>query len=230
MLEVAVKKVLPDFTLEVDFTLSDGILVLFGPSGAGKTTVLQSIAGLSVPDYGLIKLNNRVFFSAAQGINVPARLRRVGYVFQEYALFPHMTVKQNAMYGIKGCKGTDGQYKLSVLDVMEMLKITHLQDRYPVSLSGGEKQRVALARALMTEPDLLLLDEPLSALDDKTRRQLRGELKELQRRWQIPFIIVTHDRTELNYLADVALFLSNGKPYRAINNPRPINKCRTSLY
>jgi molybdate transport system ATP-binding protein len=128
-----------------------------------------------------------------------------------------MTVKQNAMYGIKGCKDMDGRYKLSVLDVMEMLKITHLQDRYPVSLSGGEKQRVALARALMTEPDLLLLDEPLAALDDKTRRQLRGELKELQRRWQIPFIIVTHDRTELNYLADAALFLRNGKPYRVLN-------------
>ncbi len=213
MLEVDIKKYLPDFCLEAHFTIGDGIMVLSGPSGAGKTTLLHCISGLIAPDWGHISLNGRTFFAAGQKYIVPARLRNIGYVFQDYALFPHMTVKQNAVYGVKGCKGKQERYKLSVLEVLEMLKITHLQNRYPDQLSGGEKQRVAIARALMTEPDLLLLDEPLSALDDQTRAQLRRELKELQRRWKIPFVVVTHSRNDLKVLADQTVFLVNGKQY-----------------
>ncbi len=141
-------------------------------------------------------------------------------VFQDYALFPHMTVKDNALYGIPSrCKKDQG-YRMSVLEVMEMLKITHLQERYPGQLSGGEKQRVALARALMVEPDLLLLDEPLSALDHTTRRNLQAELKQLQRVWRIPFVLVTHSRKEMHALADEVLFLENGKHSKSLHSTR----------
>ncbi|ADG81569.1 ABC transporter [Thermincola ferriacetica] len=212
MLEVNIQKALPDFLLKVAFSFANGITAILGPSGAGKTTLLQCIAGLVSPDEGFISLKGKVFYCSGEGVNLPARLRRVGYVFQDYALFPHMTVKQNAMYGVKGCKEKRG-YRLSVIDVLEMLKVTHLQHRYPDELSGGEKQRVALARALMTEPDILLLDEPLSALDDYTRKQLRRELKELQGKWGIPFVMVTHNSEDVKYLADQALYLHEGKQY-----------------
>lgn len=216
MLKVVVKKALPDFSLEVDFAFDNGILVLFGPSGAGKSTLLQCISGLMSPDSGRITFYSHVFYSSDQQINTPARGRNIGYVFQDYALFPHMTVKQNAMYGIKGCKGHDNKYKLSVLDVFEMLKITHLQERYPNQLSGGERQRVALARALMMEPDLLLLDEPLSALDEEVRGELCKELKQLQRQWDIPFVLVTHSRTEMQELADFVVVLERGNQPESI--------------
>lgn len=212
MLRAAIHKKLPGITIEVDFRVTEGIMVIFGPSGSGKTTILNCIAGLRQPDRGEISLNGRTFYSSGRGIAVPARSRRIGYVFQDYALFPHMTVKANAMYGIpSGCKRGKG-YRMTVLDVMEMLKIVHLQDRFPAQLSGGEKQRVALARALMAEPELLLLDEPLSALDHATRAALQGELLELQRTWQIPFVLVTHSRREMSILADQVLFLEKGGP------------------
>lgn len=211
MLRAEIVKKLPAITIEVNVSFSDGILVLFGRSGAGKTTLLNCLAGLQNPDSGVITLRDKTFFSSADSINIPARNRRIGYVFQDYALFPHMSVKDNAMYGIPcRCKKDKG-YRMTVLDVMEMLKITHLQERYPGQLSGGEKQRVALARALMVEPDLLLLDEPLSALDHETRKSLQGELKQLQRVWQIPFVLVTHSRKEMSALADEVLFLEHGK-------------------
>ena len=216
MLRAEIRRILPDITIDVELAFSRGILVLFGPSGAGKTTVLNCLAGLQKPDSGIISLDDKVFFSSKDSINIPARIRRIGYVFQDYALFPHMTVKDNALYGIPGrCKKDQG-YRMSVLEVMEMLKITHLQDRYPGQLSGGEKQRVALARALMVEPDLLLLDEPLSALDFTTRRNLQAELKQLQRIWRIPFVLVTHSRKEMHALGDEVLFLENGKHSKSL--------------
>ncbi|HHY96011.1 MAG TPA: ATP-binding cassette domain-containing protein [Firmicutes bacterium] len=212
MLKVTLQKKLPDFTLRVDFDWENGILVVFGPSGAGKTTLLDCLAGLQRPDEGRIELRGRMLFDSATRINQPPQRRRIGYVFQNYALFPHLTVKQNVMFGLGGgCKCEDRRYRLSVLEVLEVLRIVHLQHRYPTQLSGGEQQRVALARALMTEPDLLLLDEPWSALDEDTRAAVRDEVVGLQRRWQIPFLLVTHDRQEAEALGEMILHLQQGR-------------------
>jgi len=211
MIKAEICKAFSGISIDVEFSLEKGILVLFGPSGSGKTTILNCISGLQKPDSGHISLGGKLFFSSADSIDIPARKRKIGYVFQEYALFPHMTVKQNVLYGVPGGCKKGKHYRVGVRDVLEMLKIDHLQDRYPANLSGGERQRVALARALMVEPDLLLLDEPLSALDSATRAELRLELKQLQRRWNIPFVLVTHSREEMKTLADEVLFIERGR-------------------
>lgn len=211
VLKLEVSKRLPDFSLEVSFSWGTGIIVIFGPSGAGKTTLLDCIAGLQKPDRGTIELGGRVLYSSERKINLPPQRRRIGYVLQNYALFPHMTVKQNVMYGLGGrCKQGRG-YRLTVLDVLEMLQIVHLQDRYPCQLSGGEQQRVSLARALVTEPDALLLDEPWCSLDEETRHVVQEELVALQRQWDIPFVLVTHDRQEAERLGGAILYLKHGK-------------------
>lgn len=210
LLKARFKKKLPSFELEADISLSQGILALVGPSGAGKTTILQCVAGLQTPSWGEIYIREKVVFSSEKGINIPIRNRHIGYVFQEYALFPHMTVEKNVVYGKPKKESSRGK-GLAVSNVLEMLKIEHLRNRYPSQISGGEKQRVALARALMTEPELMLLDEPLSALDQDTRGTLQQELLNLQARWQIPFILVTHDVQEAEMLGDQIIKLDHGK-------------------
>ncbi len=210
MLKAHFKKELPTFELEVDISLRNGILALVGPSGAGKTTVLQCLAGLQTPSWGEINIHDKAVFASEHSVDIPIRNRRIGYVFQDYALFPHMTVEKNVMYG-KPQKGSIPNKALSFPNVLEMLKIEHLRNRYPNQISGGEKQRVALARALMTEPELLLLDEPLSALDQDTRSVLQQELLKLQAEWQIPFILVTHDIKEAEMLGDQIIRLEHGK-------------------
>lgn len=209
MVRVHLKKKLPSYDLEVDFSIENNILVLVGPSGAGKTTVLQCIVGLQTPSWGEIIINDKTVFSSQQRIDVPVRNRRIGYVFQDYALFPHMTIEKNVHYG-KPKEDTASHKELSVSEILEILKIGHLRHRYPSQISGGEKQRVALARALMTEPELLLLDEPLSALDQDTRELLQRELLKVQSQWQIPFILVTHDALEAEVLGNQIIKIDKG--------------------
>lgn len=189
------------FTLSVDIAAGNDIVVLLGPSGCGKTSILKSIAGLMKPAEGFIKLNERTLFSSRDSIDLKPRERKIGLVFQDYALFPHMTVEQNVRYGPANCPSLAGR-AVETEEILNMMKIAHLKRRHPKQLSGGEKQRVALARTLIMRPELLLLDEPLSALDADIRLELQSELKDLQRHWDIPFILVTHDREEAARLGD----------------------------
>lgn len=207
MLEVQIEKKLAHFLVDVELTVEDEILVLFGPSGSGKTTILNTIAGLEDPDAGTILLNGQTFFCANEK-PLPPQQRNIGYLFQDYALFPHMTVEKNIAYGVKNKNVEEAQSRIE--ELVGILGIEHLKRKYPHQISGGEKQRVALARALATEPSLLLLDEPLSALDAQTRLECQDELQRLHQAWKIPFIIVTHDMNEAEKLGDRILFLEEG--------------------
>lgn len=208
MLSVDITKKLPDFTLNLKFVVERDILVLFGPSGCGKTTTLRCIAGLLKPDAGTIVYDGQVLFAATDGVFVPPRDRHVGYMFQEFALFPHMNVRKNIWYGVRQRdQEADAMYE----KLMSLLKIEHLAKRYINQLSGGEKQRVALARALMAKPRILLLDEPLSSLDQETRLELQTELKEMQKLWDVPFVLVTHDQEEARKMGAQVLFIDKGR-------------------
>ncbi|TEB11443.1 ATP-binding cassette domain-containing protein [Pelotomaculum propionicicum] len=207
MLEASLHKKLWHFTLDVQLKVADQILILLGPSGSGKTTILHLLAGLFKPDEGFIKLNDRVLYSSGEKINSPPQARNVGYLFQNYALFPHMTVRQNVFYGLKGKRRKKDGSTVDPVELLNSFGVGHLIDRYPGQLSGGEKQRVALARALVVEPELLLLDEPFSALDKNTRTGLMQEVKKLHEQWQIPFILVTHAEEDAQYLGDITITL-----------------------
>jgi len=193
------------FTLDISVRLDRPVTALFGPSGAGKTTVLDAIAGLRTPASGSITINNRVLFDSAAGVNVATHRRHVGYVAQDVALFPHMSVRRNVLYGRR-----EGQ-KLLLPAVARMLEIEGLLDRRVPQLSGGERQRVALARALMSAPELLLLDEPLAAVDIERRRRILPYLERVRDELRVPIIYVTHDRSEASQLADEVIVLSEGR-------------------
>ena len=208
MLSVDIIKSLPDFSLSIRFSIERDILVLFGPSGCGKTTTLRSIAGLLQPDGGRIVNDGEVFFDSTNKIFIPPRQRRIGYMVQDFALFPHMNVYRNIWYGVRD---HDQEARQMYEKLTNLLKIGHLAERSPGQLSGGEKQRVALARALMAQPKILLLDEPLSSLDTETRWEVRNELREMQRIWNIPFILVTHDPDEARFLGDQVLYMQKGR-------------------
>jgi molybdate transport system ATP-binding protein len=180
----------PDFSLTVRLEVGAEILVLFGPSGSGKTTTLNALAGLLAPDRGQIILDGQLLFRrdhGAESINLPARRRRVGYVFQNYALFPHLTARENIGFPLRG---PDRQSRAG--ELLERMNLAHLAERYPHELSGGQQQRVAIARTLASDPRLLLLDEPFSALDTGVRQHLQRDLMALQRELALPVIYVTH--------------------------------------
>jgi molybdate transport system ATP-binding protein len=191
--------------LDIDQRLERGITALFGPSGAGKTTVLDAIAGLRTPEAGTIAVGDRVLFDAASRIDLPPHARHVGYVPQDVALFPHMNVRRNVLYGRR-----PGQ-KLQLGTVAAMLEVGGLIDRHVTDLSGGERQRVALARALMSAPEVLLLDEPLAAVDVERRRRILPYLLRVRDELGIPVIYVSHDRGEVDQLADRVIVLENGR-------------------
>lgn len=188
--------------LDVQFHIKQEIAVLYGPSGAGKTTILNAVAGLIKPDAGYIKLNNRSLSQGGKSF-VPVQKRKVGYVFQQYALFPHMTVWENIQYGMKR--------ESFAKEMMQTLQISHLKKAFPHEISGGEKQRTALIRALATEPELLLLDEPFSALDERTKAVSYEQLLHLHEMWHIPIILVTHNQQEVATLADQVFYLNEGE-------------------
>lgn len=208
MLEVRAQRRLPDFVLDVDFAVRDEILVLFGPSGAGKTMTLRLVAGLERPDAGEIVLDGRTLVSRERRVWVPPRERSCGFVFQDLALFPHLDVRANVLFGAR----SDGEEVRERLErLLERFRIGGLARRFPAELSGGEAQRVALARALMTDPAVLLLDEPFSSLDAETRRAVQDEVVEAHGTWRIPFVFVTHDREEAERLGDRMIFLREGR-------------------
>ncbi|NLT20687.1 MAG: ATP-binding cassette domain-containing protein [Syntrophomonadaceae bacterium] len=212
MLKADFKKELWHFNLQVSFEVFAGqVLVLWGPSGAGKTTVLECLAGLRHPDEGQISLNKKLLFSSIDRINLPSRKRRIGYLFQNYALFPHMTVGENIDFGRRYQSDKDFSYQRWRKDLMEAFGIGHLITRYSYQLSGGEKQRVALARAMAVRPDLLLLDEPFSSLDHETKLDLRHELNAVKKTWDIPVVLVTHDREDADALGDCIITIDHGQ-------------------
>lgn len=208
MLEVKIYKKLAEFDLDASFQVNDNILGLMGASGSGKSMTLKCIAGIETPDQGRIVLNGRVLFDSEKKINVPIQKRNVGYMFQNYALFPNMNVYENISVGLRARKVKD--VDIVVQKVMQQFRVFELASRYPKQLSGGQRQRVALARLMAYEPDVLLLDEPFSALDEDLKEDLLQELKsELQ--ISKPVIFVSHDKEEVNELCDLKYKIKQGE-------------------
>jgi molybdate transport system ATP-binding protein len=209
VLAVDVEKQLGALHLGVSFQAARGATALFGPSGAGKTSVVNMIAGLLNPDRGAITLDDTVLFDASQGVNVPPHRRRIGYVFQEGRLFPHLSVRQNLDYG----RRMSGQPRdLAEFErIAKLLDIGHLLDRRPGKMSGGERQRVAVGRALLTRPRLLLLDEPLASLGVAHKREILPYLVRLRDEVGIPIVYVSHTPAEVRRIATTVLRLDNGR-------------------
>jgi molybdate transport system ATP-binding protein len=197
------------FALDVQFTAAPGITMVFGESGSGKTTMLRCLAGLRRPDRGRIAIGDRTWFDADRQVDVPVRHRRVGVVFQQLALFPHMTVEQNLHYGLAGLDPSERRARTSA--IAESFRITPLLQRRPGDTSGGERQRTALARSLVTDPQLLLLDEPLAALDHVTQSRIIEDLRAWNAAHRIPILYVTHSHREVFALGEQVLVLERGR-------------------
>ena len=198
-----------DFKLAVAFQAAQGLTALFGPSGAGKTSVLDMIAGVLKPKRGRIAVDGHVLFDSAAGINLKPEQRRVGYIFQDARLFPHMSVQGNLLYGYKLAPEA-GRY--ATLDhVVALLGIAPLLERRPTSLSGGEQQRVAIGRAILASPRLLLMDEPLASLDDGRKQEILPYIERLRDDVKIPILYVTHARAEVERLAAAVIAIENGR-------------------
>lgn len=200
---------LSDFSLEIDATFDCAITGIFGPSGAGKTSLLELICGLRRPVAGTVRLDDVPLFDAGARVDLPPRLRRIGYVPQDLALFPHLNVRANLVYGYR--PGTEGNGLFTLDHVSEVMEIAPLLDRNVTTLSGGEQQRVAFARAILSAPCLLLLDEPMSSLDSRLKQRLIPFLLRIRDEFYIPLIYLTHDAGELTALCDEVAVLESGR-------------------
>jgi molybdate transport system ATP-binding protein len=209
MLTVEIEKRLGEFSLTAHFETGGGVTALFGASGSGKTTVVNMIAGLLTPDRGRITLDHSMLFDSAQRIDVPAHRRRIGYVFQDGRLFPHLTVAANLDYGrrMNGLVRDPAEAER----IIKLLDIGHLLDRRPGRLSGGERQRVAVGRALLMRPRLLLLDEPLASLDTARKREILPYLERLRDETRVPMVYVSHHAAELKRIATSVVLLDDGR-------------------
>lgn len=222
------KPVIRDVSLSVR---SGSFTTLLGPSGCGKTTLLRMIAGLETPDSGTITLGGRTVFSSEKGIFIPPEKRGLGFVFQDFALWPHMTVFENVAFGLRAARRTD-HLEDKVLKALAMVHLKEFAGRYPHQLSGGQQQRVAFARAVVTEPECILFDEPLSALDALLRADMRVELRELAERLRITSVFVTHDQSEAMSMSDEIAVLSDGqieqydRPEMIYNHPATVFAAR----
>jgi ABC-type sulfate/molybdate transport systems ATPase subunit len=212
MLEVNIKKGLRDFDLCLKLDIDRGrTLMLVGDNGCGKTSLLNLVAGLDTPDEGRISLDGRALFDSEKGINIPPESRGIGYVFQSYALFPHMSVYDNVAFGLRVRNMPASEIDALVKEHLDRAGLWDIRKAKAADISGGQKQRIALARALIIEPRLLLLDEPLSALDVRKQAIMRRELKESIRACGVPCIIVTHDLRDVVIMGDFACLLERGK-------------------
>jgi molybdate transport system ATP-binding protein len=213
-----------DFALDVDFHAAPGFTIVFGASGAGKTTLLDCIAGLIEPDSGRIAIGDQILFDAAARIHLPVEKRNIGYVFQDLALFPHLTVEENVEYGLSQLPRAERNQRTAA--ILAAFRVPHLARTRPGKISGGERQRVALARALVTDPVVLLLDEPLAALDAATKSRIIDDLRAWNEAHRIPILYVTHSREEVFALGENALVLDHGRilaegtPHEVLTAPR----------
>lgn len=211
------------FLLDLEFAASKGFMILFGASGAGKTTLLDCIAGLQTPETGRIAIGDAVLFDSTARVNLPSNRRSVGYLLQSLALFPHMTVEQNVQYGLAALKAAERESRCA--EILQSFRIQGLARRRPDEISGGERQRVALARTLVTRPRVLLLDEPLTALDAVTRSQILDDLRSWNTRRGIPILYVTHQRQEVFALGETVIVLeagrvvAHGSPHQVLQRP-----------
>jgi len=210
VLVIDVKKQLGDFLLDASFE-ANGVLViaLFGRSGAGKTSIINMVAGLIRPDSGRIVVKGRSVFDSEKGVNVPTEKRRFGYIFQDGRLFPHMSVKANLLYGMKLLPKDRRHVRFD--QVVELLGIEHVLNRRPAKLSGAEKQRVAIGRALLTSPDLLLMDEPMASLDNARKTEVLPFIARLPTEFAIPILYVSHSISEIRSIADRIVFVDSGR-------------------
>lgn len=205
MIDCHIKLKQGQFDLDQRFQSDQSVIGLFGASGSGKTTILHSIAGLVTPQAGWIKIKNQTWFDQAQKINLSTQQRRIGLVFQDAQLFPHKNVRQNLLFGFKHIQPQQRQFEVDY--IIELLKLEHLIERMPIKLSGGEKQRVALGRALLYSPQLLLLDEPLSALDAAHKAEIIPFFQRVKQELGIPMLYVSHDKSEIEQLTHEIWYL-----------------------
>lgn len=205
-LEVRLKHRLGETLIDVEFQATSGLTAIFGKSGSGKSSIINMIAGLVKPTEGRIVVNSRVLYDSDLGVNIPVHQRRIGYVFQDGLLFPHFTVEQNLDYGRRFNRGVlEPRVIISLLDLAALLK------RKPINLSGGEKQRVAIGRALMSNPSLLLMDEPLTSLDEERKSEILPYIETLRDEMKLPIVYVSHSAQEVNRLAGGVVHIDNGK-------------------